>query len=171
MVAGEEEAGTLDLLLVTPVSTTRLLVEEAMALATGTAMLGAVAFAATVTGSLAFGLGVSPLAAFVGSLAMALLGLEFGTTALVTDALSGRRPLALAVPLGLAMLAYLLFAAGLFVDRLADWREYSPFHQALRAGPLSSTIPVSFVWLAIAPMIVCAVALPLWGRRDIGASR
>jgi ABC-2 type transport system permease protein len=171
MVAGEEAAGTLDLLLVTPVSTTRLLVEEALALATGTAVLGAVAFLATLAGSLAFGLGVSAPAAFGGSLAMALLGLEFGTAALVTGALSGRRALALAVPSGMAILAYLLFAAGLFVDRLAEWRGFSPFHQALHAGPLSSTIPTSFLWLALTPMVVCAAALPLWARRDIGAAR
>jgi ABC-2 type transport system permease protein len=170
MVAGEEEAGTLDLLLVTPVSTTRLLVQEALALATGTAMLGAVAFVATVVGSLIFGLGIGAPAAFAGSLAMTLLGLEFGMTALVVGALTGRRSLAMVVPSGLAMLAYLLFAAGLFVDGLADWRGFSPFHQALHAGPLSPTVPASFLWLALAPVIVCVAALPLWGRRDIGAA-
>lgn len=171
MIAGEEEAGTLDLLLVTPLSTTRLLVQEALALATGMACLAAITFATVLVGSLTFGLGVSVAAAFAGALAMALLGLEFGTAALVVGALSGRRWLALAVPAGLAMLAYLLFAAGLFVDGLGRWRGLSPFHQALHAGPLASTVPLSYAWLALVPVVVCAAALPWWGRRDIGASR
>lgn len=171
MVAGEEEAGTLDLLLVTPVSTRRLLIHEALALVTGTACLGVVAFLATVIGSGTFGLGVSIPAAFVGATAMTLLGLEFGMVALAIGALTGRRSLAIAASSGLAMLAYLLFAAGLFVEPLADWRGLSPFHQALHAGPLSTTVPSSFVWLALSPLLICAAALPLWGRRDIGATR
>src|SRR5512138_2102423 len=41
-VAGEEEAGTLETVLVTPVSPTRLLLQQAAALATGVTVLGVV---------------------------------------------------------------------------------------------------------------------------------
>jgi ABC-2 type transport system permease protein len=171
MVAGEEETGSLDLLLVTPLSTTRLLVHEALALVTGLAALGSVVLIATVAGSEAFGLGVTPRAALAGSIAVTLIGVEFGIAALVAGALTGRRGVALAAPAGLALAAYVLFVGGLFVDQLAGWRGWSPFQQALHSGPLSSTIPASFVWLAIVPLVVCVAALPLWARRDIGAAR
>jgi beta-exotoxin I transport system permease protein len=171
MIAGEEESGTLDLLLVTPLSATRLLVQEALALTTGVALLGVVVVVATVVGSAAFGLDIDPRAALAGSLAITLLGVEFGVAALVTGALTGRRSLALGVASGLAMAAYVLFVAGLFVDDLATWRGWSPFEQALHAGPLSAEVPVSFGWLAIVPVVVCAVSLPLWARRDVGAAR
>jgi ABC-2 type transport system permease protein len=168
MIAGEEEAGTLDLLLVSPVSTSRLLIQEALALTTGMLALGGAAFLATVAGSQVFGLGVPATAAMAGSLAMVLLGLEFGLIALTAGALTGRRALAIAIPSGLAMLAYLLFAAGLFVDRLSGWQKLSPFQQALHAGPLSPGVPVSFLWLLAGSVVVISVALPIWGRRDIG---
>jgi len=171
MVAGEEESGSLDLLLVTPLSTTRLLVHEALALVSGLAALGAVVLVSTVAGSAAFGLGITPRAALAGSLAVTLIGVEFGTAALVTGALTGRRGLAIAVPAGLALAAYVLFVGGLFVEQLEGWRGWSPFQQALQEGPLSSAIPGSFAWLALVPALLCLAALPIWARRDIGAAR
>lgn len=171
MIAGEEEAGTLDLLLVTPLSTTRFLLEEVLALVTSVVALGAGVLAATLVGSAAFGLGVSPLAAFAGSLASTLLGIEFGTVALVVGALTGHRGLALGVTSGLALASYVLFVAGLFVDSLASWRSISPFHQALHAGPLASDLPASYLWLVVVPLTACLAALPQWSRRDIGAGR
>lgn len=170
MIAGEEEAGTLDLLLVTPLSTTKLLVHEALALATGVGVLGLTVWTSTVVGSAAFGLGISPGAAAAGALAATLLGIEFGTAALVVGALTGRKGLALGVPSALALAAYVLYVGGLFVDGLSSWRTWSPFEQALHTGPLAPTLPVSFAWLALVPLLLVAATLPTWGRRDIGAA-
>ena len=170
MLAGEEEAGTLDLLLVTPLSTTRLLVQEATALFLSTAALGGAVLVATVVGSQAFGLEIGVWAATVGATAMVLLGLEFGVLALVTGALTGRRGLAMAIPAVLVMAAYLLYVAGVFVDELGRWRGMSPFDQALHGGPLAPNVPGSFAWLVVPPLVALIIALPLWARRDIGAN-
>jgi len=171
MLAGEEEAGTLDLLLVTPLSTTKLLLQEATALLISTTALGGAVLIATVAGSQAFGLEISVRSAAVGAAALVLLGLEFGVLALVAGALTGRRGRAIAVPAVLVMAAYLLYVAGVFVDELAPWRGLSPFDQALHGGPLAPQVPGSFAWLLVPPLIALVVALPLWSRRDIGASR
>lgn len=171
MVAGEEEAGTIDLLLVTPLSTTRFLIEESLALVTSVLVMGTFVWVATLLGSAVFGLDISLFSAFSGSLAMALLGIEFGVIALAVGAVSGHRGLALGVASALAMASYVFYVAGLFVDSLASWRPLSPFHQALHSGPLSAHLPVSYVWLVAVPGLVCLVALPVWSRRDIGASR
>lgn len=171
MLAGEEEQGTLDLLLVTPLSPSRLLLQEAAALTIGTAVLGLTVMGATVAGSALFGLGITVTSAMVGASALVLLGTEFGMVALVTGALTGRRGLAIAVPAGLVMAAYLLFVAGVFVEDLATWRALSPFDQALHDGPLTSEAPSSFGWMLVPPALVLLAALPLWSRRDIGAGR
>jgi ABC-2 type transport system permease protein len=171
MLAGEEEAGTLDLLLVTPLSTTRLLVQEATALFVSTAALGGAVFLATVVGSQTFGLGITIRSAAIGATALVLLGLDFGCLALVTGALTGRRGLAIAIPAVLVMAAYLLYVAAVFVDELGHWRGLSPFNQALHGGPLAPHVPASFGWLVVPPLVALLVALPLWARRDIGASR
>lgn len=171
MIAGEEEAGTLDLLLVTPLSTTRFLLEEALALVTSVVVLGVGVVAATMVGSTAYGLGVRPLAAMSGSLAITLLGIEFGAVALVIGALTGHRGLALGVTAALALASYVLFVAGLLVADLASWQSVSPFHQALHAGPLAAELPVSFLWLVVVPAVAILAAIPLWSHRDIGAGR
>ncbi|WP_082620796.1 ABC transporter permease subunit [Nocardioides sp. Soil796] len=171
MLAGEEEAGTLDLLLVTPLSATRLLVQEAAALTLSIAVLGTAVWGATVIGGRFFGLGISLAAATVGAIALVLLGFEFGMLALVTGALTGRRGLAVGVPAALVLAAYLLFVAGALVNEFTDWRRLSPFDQALHAGPLAAQLPASFVWLVVPPMLALVTALPFWSRRDIGIGR
>jgi ABC-2 type transport system permease protein len=171
MLAGEEEAGTLDLLLVTPLTTTRLLVQEAAALCISTATLGGVVFLATVLGSQMFGLDIVVTSAAVGATALVLLGIEFGMLALVTGALTGRRGLAIAIPAGMVMAAYLWYVAAAFVDELGPWRGLSPFDQALHGGPLAPQAPASFGWLLVPPLLALLVALPLWARRDFGTNR
>lgn len=168
MVAGEEQAGTLDMLLVTPLSTTRLLVEEVLALVTGVAVLGVAVLASTLLGTAVFGLGISPGAALSGSLAVTLLGIEFGAVSLAVGAVTGRRGLAIGVASALGLAAYVLNVAGLLVDSLASWRGLTPFDQALHAGPLYPGLPASYLWLVLGAIAASLAALPLWSRRDIG---
>lgn len=170
-IAGEEEAGTLDLLLVTPMSTTRLLLEEAAALALGVGVLSLSLFVATVAGSAVFGLGVPVGAAAAGSLAEGLLGVEFGCLALAAGALTGRRAPAMEIAGAVAMASYLLYVGGMFVDSLSGLRGISPFQHVLHSGPLATELPASFVFpVLVGAAVVCAV-LPVWSRRDIGAGR
>jgi hypothetical protein len=73
MIAGEEEAGTLDVVLVTPVSTAQLVLHKAAALAVSLVVLGVLLFGATLASSVAFGLGAAAGDVASGSLAMMLL--------------------------------------------------------------------------------------------------
>jgi ABC-2 type transport system permease protein len=171
MLAGEEEAGTLDLLLVTPLSATRLLLQEAAALVVSISLLGFAILLATVLGSNAFGLDISVASAAVGASAMILLGVEFGVLALVTGAVTGRRGIAVSVPAVVGMAAYLLYVAAVFVDELSRFRSVSPFDQALNGGPISPEVPGSFGWLVVPSLLAVLVALPVWARRDIGTAR
>jgi ABC-2 type transport system permease protein len=167
LIAGEEEAGSLDLLLVTPLTTTRLLIESLLALLASLGVLALVVLASTLIGSAAFGLEIAPGAAAAGALSILLLGVEFGVIALVAGALTGRKGVATAVPAALALLAYVLFLGGALVDGLARWRGLSPFDQALHAGPLASAVPGSLLWLTVVPLGCVLIALPVWARRDI----
>jgi len=166
-VAGEEEAGTLEVLLTTRVSPVSLVLHKAAALAVAVAGLGVVLFVAVLLSSSAFGLGVTPADALTGSLSMVLLGLEFGMLALAVSAVSGRHAVAVAAASALAVAAYLLYAAGGLVDALRSWRGVSPFQQALADGPLGAGLPASYVWMPLAAAVFLFVALPVFDRRDI----
>lgn len=170
-IAGEEEAGTLDLLLVTPLSTGRLLLGEALALTVAMTALGVATIGGTLAGSALFDLGIPASSAVAGAMACTLLGLVHGVLALTAGAVLGRRGPAIGVASGAALAAYVLYVGGLFVERLSDVRVVSPFHQALHAGPLADAFPASFLVLLVVSAALVVVALPWWARRDIGAHR
>jgi len=169
MIAGEEEAGTLDVVLVTPVSTTQLVLHKAAALAVSLSTLGIVLFGVTVISSAAFGMGIGVGDVASGSLAMVLLGVEYGSLALAVGAMTGRRALAIGVAATAAVAAYVLYVAGLFVSAVEPWQPISPFHQALTGGPLGAGLPAAYTWMAVAAVLFVAAALPVFDRRDIAA--
>lgn len=166
-VAGEESAGTLDVLLLTRVSPTRLVVQQAGALAVGVVTLAVVLFAVVMVCSPNFGLGIGADDAVSGSVAVGLLGIEFGWLALAVGAATGRRVLAISVASALAVASYVLFVAGALVDSIEPWRPLSPFDQAVADGPLGAGLPASFLWVALTAVAAVSVALPVFDRRDI----
>jgi ABC-2 type transport system permease protein len=166
-IAGEEEAGTLEVLLTTRVSPVSLVLHKAAALVVAVVGLGAVLFVAVAVCSPLFGLGITAGAALTGSLAMVLLGIEFGMLALAISAISGRHTIAVAGASALAVAAYLLYAAGGLVDALDSWRIVSPFQQALGDGPLGAGLPVVYLWMPAVAVLVVLAALPAFDRRDI----
>lgn len=166
-VAGEEEAGTLEVLLTTRVTPTSLVLHRAAALVTAVCGLGVVLFATVALCSPVFDLDVPLGEAAVGSLAMVLLGAEFGLLALAVSAVAGRHAVATAVAAATAVATYVLYAAGGLVEGIRPWRGISPFDQALAGGPLGGGVSWSFLWLPAAAVVFVAAALPVFDRRDI----
>ena len=166
-IAGEEEAGTLEVLLTTRVSPTGLALHRAAALAAAMIGLGVVLFLAVAVCSPLFGLDVPLGEAAAGSVAMVLLGIEFGWLALAVSAVSGRHVVATAVAAAVAVAAYVLYAAGGLVEQLQPWQGVSPFDQALAGGPLGGGLAWTFLWMPAAAVVFVAVALPVFDRRDI----
>jgi ABC-2 type transport system permease protein len=167
LVAGEEEAGTLEVLLVTPVSPMSLVLHKAAALATAVAALGVTLCVTVAVVSPVFGLGIGLADAATGSLALVLLGIEFGWLALAVGAVTGRRAVAIGVAATAAVGAYVLYVAGQLVESVKPWQPLSPFQQALEGGPLGAGLPVRYAWMALAAVVVLAAALPVFDRRDI----
>lgn len=167
MIAGEEETGTLEAVLVTPVSPVRLLLQQAAALATAVGVLGVMLFLAILASSGMFDLGVAISQAAVAALSMVLLGVEHGYLALAVGAVAGRRSLAIAVAGVVALLGYVLYIIGQLVERFRDWQPVSPFHQAIHAGPIGGGLTLSFVWMALATLAFVTLATPVFNRRDI----
>lgn len=166
-IAGEEEAGTLEVLLMTRVSPTSLVLHRAAALAAGMLGLGVVLFLSVAVCSPVFGLDVPLGEVAAGSLAMVLLGVEFGWLACAVSAVTGRHVIANAVASAAAVAAYVLYAAGGLVEELEPWQGLSPFDQALAGGPLGGGVQWAFLWLPATAMVFVAVALPVFERRDI----
>ena len=167
MVAGEEESGTMEFLLLTPVSPTRLVLHKAAALAVSTAALGLVVIVSMWLSAAAFDIDLSLADIATGALAVVLLGIEFGFLAVAVGAWTGRRALALGIAGAAAVASYLLYALGLIVEAVEPWRPLSPFQQVLANGPLGGDPPVSMAWAALVAVAFLLAALPVFERRDV----
>ncbi len=167
-IAGEEERGTINLLLSNPVTRWRVLLEKWAAL-----LAGVVA----VCGGLAAGLAIgSPLARLdiawsrlaAAILATALLGALFASVALALGAASGRRGLARGVASLLAVASYLLSSLANLISWLAPLKGLSPWYHALGVDPLSRGLQLDHVSIVAAMTLFAAgVAVVGFERRDL----
>jgi ABC-2 type transport system permease protein len=168
-IAGDEDAGTLDLVLAHPVGRTRLALERFAAVALGVAvvvlLLGLAMIGLSTVVEFA-GVGVAEFAAV--SVHLALFGFAFGALSFAIGAASGRKGVALAGSAGFAVLSYLANAVFPQVEGLAWARNLSPFHWYLGGSPLVNGVQVSGVLLLLGAAVVL-VAAGTWafGRRDI----
>lgn len=167
-IAGEEERGTLDLLLANPLSRNRLVLEKLAALVVELAFLGAVLWLSLAIGTAltAMEIGLTNLAA--ATFAAALLALLFGVLAVLVGSATGRRGLALAVPAAAAVAAYLVNALAAIVGALEPVRPLSPFYHYAAGDPLRHGLTLDHTMaLVIVTAVLAAIALPVFSRRDL----
>jgi ABC-2 type transport system permease protein len=166
--AGEEGAGTLDLLLAQPVSRRRVLLEKAAGLALALtfaalwALPGFVIAVAFVDFDLSFG------RFFAATINMLPLTFLFLALAFWAGAALPSRSAAAVVCIGAVVVTYFLNTIGAAVDVLEIPRKFSPFYWA----DGSHVLVGGFDWLrTLGLLLVTAVftALALWSfdRRDI----
>jgi ABC-2 type transport system permease protein len=169
-IAGDEEAGYLDLLLAHPVSRTRLLLQRFAALAAGSTAIAALVFLAMVAIRSAAQLDTISISEFAAQcLALALLAITFGALAFLVGAIVGRRSLVLGVTAALGVLAY---AANGFANQLGiAWaQKLSPFHYYIGAEPLKNGIDwTGTLTLAAVTAVLVAAATWAFTRRDLNA--
>lgn len=169
--AAEEERGSLEVVLATPVPRVRLLAGQALALVAAVTALGVVQLGAMVTGTVLFDASIPAGRMVAGTLALVLLGIELGLFALLVGAGTGRRALGLAVASSVAALLYLAYVAAQFVEVLQPWRALTPFEQAVGSQPLLAGLGVgAAAALAVPGVLAVLAALPLFARRDLAAA-
>lgn len=169
-VAGDEEAGTLDLLLAHPVSRARVVVERTLAMTVAIAIGCAAVFLAVVAVRVPAqleALSIGVIAATAGQLA--LLGLTFGTLALAVGAATGRRSTAVAVAAVVAVIGYFGNTLARQVDAIAWLAHLSPFRYYQGGEPLRNGLQVGDAAVLLTTCAVLTVVAVLGlVRRDVG---
>ncbi len=168
-IAGEEERGTLDLLLSTPTSRRRVVLEKFGALLAEACGLGLVLWASLVVGAHAVGMDIGAWRLGAATLGAVLLAVAFGAVALLVGSASGRRGRAIGLAAAAAVLAYLVNSLAPLVSSLDTARRASPFYYYSAGNPLRHGLdPVhASVLLAVALASVAAACVAL-ERRDLG---
>lgn len=167
-IAGEEDRGTLDLLLAQPVSRRSLVVQRFGALAVQIAVLaGAITLAVAIAAPLV-DLEIGFGALLAAGIANALLALAFATFALALGCLRPRRGRAVGVAAGIAVIAWMLDGFGRAIDWLEPWRPLSPYYQAIGTNPLRDGAQWGH-WAVLIGMVAALLVLAIRGleRRDI----
>lgn len=169
-IAGEEERGTLDLLLSAPLSRTRVAVEKLAALCLEVVGLGLVLWLALWLGARAGSLDVSAGHLAAATAAVVLLAVAYGAIAFMLAAATGRRALAIGVAVAAAVTAYLVNSLAALVSALEPFQKASPFYHYAAADPLHHGLDAwhTLVLVAIAAA-AGAAGVVLFDRRDIAA--
>ena len=167
-IAGEEDRGTMEILLANPISRRRLALEKAAALAATVGLLALAVFLVVWLGGLAVGLepGVGNLAAAV--FALFLLSSGFGALALGIGAATGRRGAAIGIAAAVALGGYLLQSLGPLVDALEPWTVLSPFAHYASGDRLREGFDAGAVAILLGlGLLLVGIAAASFERRDL----
>jgi ABC-2 type transport system permease protein len=167
-VAGEEEAGTLELLLSCPVTRRRLALEKLAALVLEVCGLGAVLLVSLWVGARAVSMDVSVAHLAAATASAVLLALAYGALALLVGAATGRRGLAVALVAALAVAAYLVAALAPLVGGLDPVKVASPFYHYSASDPLRQGLAAGHALLLLAIAAAAGLLAPFaLERRDV----
>ena len=167
VIAGEEESGTMDLLLAHPVSRRRAVVEKALALMVAVILMGAVQV--LLIGALGplvdLHVGwVGLIAASVGTILFGVLG---GLLAMLVGSIRGQKGLATAVAWGVAIGGYLLSIVASLADALDFLRYLSPLYHATVGNPVENGMPVNYLFLVAGVVALLLSTLAVFERHDL----
>ncbi len=167
-LAGEQERGTLDLLLANPITRRRVVAEKAVGMGVTVGALAAVVFVMLLVMDPAVDLRVGVVNLAIACLGAALLAYGFGALAMLAGAATASRTLALAAPAALFTAAYLVVGLAGLVSWLEPFRLASPLYHATGTHPLSNGLPaanyaVLFGWCAATVLATVLV----FERRDL----
>lgn len=170
-IAGEEERGTLDLLLAQPLTRRRVVLEKLVSLVVELTGLALVLWLALVVGARAAGMEISAGKLGAGVLSLLLLALLFGALALLAGTAMGHRGRAIGIVVAVAVAAYLVNSLAPLAGPLEPLRPLSPFYHYSVGDPLREGLALwhGLVLLAAAAAFGALAPLAL-ERRDLERS-
>lgn len=167
-LAGEEEDGTLSLLLAYPLSRRSLVLQRFAAMVVAIAALGLAFWLSLVVATELAGMDVGAGALGQALLLFTLLGLAVGSVTLAVGAATGRKAAGIAAGAAVGVAMYLLNTLGQINETLEPYRVLSLFHYTGGTTPLGRGLgAVDVAVLVGTTLVLLAVTLALFERRDI----
>lgn len=168
-LTGEEEEGTLNLLLTNPVSRVEVYLQKFFALMAGIVVLGLYFWVGNIVTTSLANMGLSFLSLAEVSFSLVLLGAVFGSFTLAFGGLTGSRGIGTAAASAVGIISYLVNSMAEVVESLEPFRPASVFHYYDGAEVLQNGIDFGDVGIMLAATVVLfAIGMYGFGRRDIG---
>jgi ABC-2 type transport system permease protein len=167
-LAGEEESGTLSLLLANTVGRRRLVLQKYAAMLVAVGVLGAAFGLSLVIATRIAGTPVSAGQLAEAFVRLTLLGLAIGSVTFAVGGATGRRQYGIAAGAAVGVTMYLLNTLAVMNDTIRPLRYVSLFHYAGGASPLGKGLDAGslLVPLAVSAALLAATVW-LFGRRDV----
>ncbi len=167
-IAGEEERGTLDLLLSTPLSRRRIALGKLGAMCLEVIGLGVVLWLALWVGSRVIGMGISSAHLAAATVCAVLLAIAYGAIAFMLGAGTGRKGLAIGIAIAGAVAGYLVNSLAALVSVLEPFQKLSPFYHYAVGDPLRQGLdPWHALFLVAVGVVAAAIGVTLFQRRDV----
>ncbi len=167
-IAGEEERGTLDLLLSFPLSRTRIAAEKLGAMCAEVVCLGVVLWLALWLGARIFGMEISAAHLGAAVAVLVVLAVAYGSIAFMIAAGTGRKGLAVGLTVALAVGAYLVNSLAALVSALEPFQKISPFYHYVAGDPLHGGLaPWHTLFLVAVGGVAALIGVVLFARRDV----
>lgn len=166
--AGEEQSGTMDLVLSVPISRSRVVVEKLLAMVALTTVLALSLVVLELVGNLVVDMGLSLSGILAVNLGLVLLALLFGALSMAVGSWTGRRTMAAGVAAGVAVAAFFINGLATLVSALETPQQFSPFYWYVDPKLLTN----GFAWgplalLTAVTIVFFGVAVWAFRRRDI----
>lgn len=166
-LAGQDEDGTLALIAALPMRRRTILFQKAGAMALQALLLAAAVTVCVLIGR-GFQLAISPGDAIGISVALVLMGLDFGLLTMVVGAATGRRGTAVGVGAGVAAASYLLSSLATTISWIRPGRYLSLFYWSVANGQISKGVSLGgFAVLIVAGLAVLLAAVFAFRRADL----
>lgn len=167
-IAGEEESGTLDILLSYPLPRWQVIIAKFASMAVQTFILAIVLWLSLLIGAALVGMEIGWAELFAACISAALLGLSFGTLALAIGCARGSKGLAIGAASGIVVISYFTNALANAVSSVEPYQKFSLFYYYIAADPLNHGLNAGHAAILLGVSIVLlAAALLFFNKRDL----
>ena len=167
-IAGSEEDGSLEVLISMPVTRTKVVVHKSVALFMASAMAGVVVFLAVIAIREPIDLDIAASNLAAASTNLALLGVLFGTFAILLGSIVGKKGVAVGGGAGVAVFMFLVNGLAPLVDSIAWLQKVSPFYWYDATGTLKDGLDLAMTGLLAGMTVLLVVAAAIvFNRRDV----
>jgi ABC-2 type transport system permease protein len=167
-VAGEEDRGTMDVLLSHPVERWRIVVEKFTTMLFGLIVVGLALWVGLVLGALAVNVDLNISRAAQATFMVILLGMFHGALALAIGAGTGRTGLATGIAATVGIAGYFLHTLAPLVDWLEPFQVLSPFYYYIEDPAIMQRMNTGHaVVLVVLSLILLLTGVLSFQQRDV----
>jgi ABC-2 type transport system permease protein len=168
-IGAEEDSGTLELLLASPISRSRIIIEKSIALITVTLIIANIVFLAVCLSNALFTFGIDLIDVFICTISLSLFGLFFGFFALAVQSITKKRNLGISLTGFYVGSSYFMNTLHSIWSSIEPMKYLSPFYYYDGNMVLQGSVElINLIILMIAISIAYAIAHFSFVNRDTG---